>query len=268
MQGTVSRTEQAAEIAKWFADHPEAFGKYHLAAWNCKHFATFCQTTTLTPQDLSKALEHFEGSLPNAYLRKNANAVSRQAQKIVRRNVLKQFSGVSPNRRVVGDEESFSNEDDEIDAGDIEYLSEEEERDPFEEDSHQCQKTDIDIRCPHESLQQDRDDTIWPPKSSTCDGGLRNSSGVKPISVASQNLVELCDHTWVFNSSKQIMTRMSTKPCRWKVACSKMRRRSGQSVTASGFGSNGPRFESGRGRCVESLDKALYSHCPKEKPSQ
>ena len=42
---------------------------------------------------------------------------------------------------------------------------------------------------------------------------------------------------------------------------------SGQSVTASDFGSNGPRFESGRGRCVESLDKALYSHCPKEKPS-
>ena len=45
------------------------------------------------------------------------------------------------------------------------------------------------------------------------------------------------------------------------------RRRSGQSVTASDFGSNGPRFEPGRGRCVESLDKALYSHCPKEKPS-
>ena len=42
---------------------------------------------------------------------------------------------------------------------------------------------------------------------------------------------------------------------------------SGQSVTASDFGSNGPRFESGRGRCVESLDKALYSHCPKEKSS-
>ena len=41
----------------------------------------------------------------------------------------------------------------------------------------------------------------------------------------------------------------------------------GQSVTASDFGSNGPRFQSGRGRCVESLDKALYSHCPKEKPS-
>ena len=38
---------------------------------------------------------------------------------------------------------------------------------------------------------------------------------------------------------------------------------SGQSVTASDFGSNGPRFESGRGRCVESLDKALYSHCSK-----
>ena len=34
------------------------------------------------------------------------------------------------------------------------------------------------------------------------------------------------------------------------------RRRSGQSVTASDFGSNGPRFESGRGLCVESLDKA------------
>ena len=44
-------------------------------------------------------------------------------------------------------------------------------------------------------------------------------------------------------------------------------RRSGQSVTASNFGSKGPRFESGRGRCVESLDKALYSHWPKEKPS-
>ena len=42
---------------------------------------------------------------------------------------------------------------------------------------------------------------------------------------------------------------------------------SGQSVMASDFGSNGPRFESGRGRCVESLDKARYSHCPKEKPS-
>ena len=40
---------------------------------------------------------------------------------------------------------------------------------------------------------------------------------------------------------------------------SSSKRRSGQSVTASDFGSNGPRFESGRGRCVESLDKALYS---------
>ena len=34
-------------------------------------------------------------------------------------------------------------------------------------------------------------------------------------------------------------------------------RGSGQSVTASDFGSNGPRFESGRGRCVESLDDSL-----------
>ena len=34
-------------------------------------------------------------------------------------------------------------------------------------------------------------------------------------------------------------------------------RRSGQSVTASDFGSNGPRFESGLGRCVESLDSLL-----------
>ena len=50
---------------------------------------------------------------------------------------------------------------------------------------------------------------------------------------------------------------------KWKTK----RRRSGQSITASDFGSNGPRFESGRGRCIESLDKALYSHCPKEKPS-
>ena len=48
---------------------------------------------------------------------------------------------------------------------------------------------------------------------------------------------------------------------------SEIRRRSGQSVKASDFGSNGSRFESGRGRCVESLGKALYSHCPKEKPS-
>ena len=47
----------------------------------------------------------------------------------------------------------------------------------------------------------------------------------------------------------------------------KWRRRSSQSVTASDFGSNGLRFESGRGRCVESLDKALYSHCLKKKPS-
>ena len=47
----------------------------------------------------------------------------------------------------------------------------------------------------------------------------------------------------------------------------KGKRRSGQSVTASDFGSNGPRFESGRDRCLESLGKALYSHCPKEKPS-
>ena len=36
---------------------------------------------------------------------------------------------------------------------------------------------------------------------------------------------------------------------------------------AQDFGSNGPRFEFGCGRCVESLDKALHSHCPKEKPS-
>ena len=53
----------------------------------------------------------------------------------------------------------------------------------------------------------------------------------------------------------------------FRSSASLKRRRSGQSVTASDFGSNGPRFESGRGRCVESLDKALYSHCPKEKPS-
>ena len=62
--------------------------------------------------------------------------------------------------------------------------------------------------------------------------------------------------------------------CKWVVYVWRLantprtqRRRSGQSVTASDFGSNGPRFESGRGRCVESLDKALHSHCPKEKPS-
>ena len=52
----------------------------------------------------------------------------------------------------------------------------------------------------------------------------------------------------------------------WKLI-TRQGRHSGQSVMASDFGSNGPRFESGRGRCVESLDKALYSHCPKEKPS-
>ena len=54
---------------------------------------------------------------------------------------------------------------------------------------------------------------------------------------------------------------------RQKVLTRKVWRRNGQSVTASDLGSNGPRFESGRGRCVESLDKALYSHCPEEKPS-
>ena len=57
-------------------------------------------------------------------------------------------------------------------------------------------------------------------------------------------------------------------PCgRHYFSPNKKGRHSGQSVTASDFGSNGPRFESGLGRCVESLDKALYSHCPKEKPS-
>ena len=53
------------------------------------------------------------------------------------------------------------------------------------------------------------------------------------------------------------------RPSNWsKIALTKatkltLRRRSGQSIMASDFGSNGPRFESGRGRCVESLDKAL-----------
>ena len=55
--------------------------------------------------------------------------------------------------------------------------------------------------------------------------------------------------------------------CSGVVGCSLHWSCSGQLVTSSDFGSNGPRFESGRGRCVESLDKALYSHCPKEKPS-
>ena len=68
-------------------------------------------------------------------------------------------------------------------------------------------------------------------------------------------------------SSDQICTRPRFLLKFWSTKVVAMRRRSGQSVTASDFGSNGPRFESGRGRCVESLDKALYSHCPKEKPS-
>ena len=49
-------------------------------------------------------------------------------------------------------------------------------------------------------------------------------------------------------------------PRKWQVARIRQprieRRRSGRLVTASDFGSNGPRIESGRGRCVESLDKA------------
>ena len=62
----------------------------------------------------------------------------------------------------------------------------------------------------------------------------------------------------------QLLKTPTVRLCVWLVI---RRRRSGQSVTASDFGSNGPRFESDRGRCVESLDKALYSLCPKEKPS-
>ena len=67
----------------------------------------------------------------------------------------------------------------------------------------------------------------------------------------------------LFTYNKRL-SRCQQKTCQNE---KKMWRRSGQSVMASDFGSNGPRFESGRGRCVESLDKALYSHCPKEKPS-
>lgn len=38
---------RAAEIARWFASNPKAFGDYCLATWNCEHFATFCHTTTI-----------------------------------------------------------------------------------------------------------------------------------------------------------------------------------------------------------------------------
>ena len=79
--------------------------------------------------------------------------------------------------------------------------------------------------------------------------------GIKPMSHV---------HLWVTNLRRHFF--FLTFSCLWENKPGK-RRRSGQSVTASDFGSNGPRFESGRGRCVESLDKALYSHCPKEKPS-
>ena len=67
--------------------------------------------------------------------------------------------------------------------------------------------------------------------------------------------------------SGKVPGRLESQANSEEIAYDSRRRRSGQSVTASDFGSNGPRFESGRGRCVESLDKALYSHCPKEKPS-
>ena len=70
-----------------------------------------------------------------------------------------------------------------------------------------------------------------------------------------------------FSCPVLVLKSMSTVPLPGDLQLSSRRRRSGQSVTASNFGSNGPRFESDRGRCVESLDKALYSHCPKEKPS-
>ena len=56
---------------------------------------------------------------------------------------------------------------------------------------------------------------------------------------------------------KQIKKKQQEGQAQWPI---------GYGVGLRIFGSNGPRFESGRGRCVESLDKALYSHCPKEKP--
>ena len=73
--------------------------------------------------------------------------------------------------------------------------------------------------------------------------------------------------TFLTFSSFELKFSQKTWKDTWHQDPAEKRRRSGQSVTASDFGSNGPRFESGRGRCVESLDKALYSHCPKEKPS-
>lgn len=49
--------DNAAEVAKWFADNGQQFGEYNLEKWNCEHFATFCKTTDRIPALLTKELE-------------------------------------------------------------------------------------------------------------------------------------------------------------------------------------------------------------------
>lgn len=44
--------ENTIAVARWFAKHPEAFGEYDTADWNCEVFASFCKTTVLTVKDL------------------------------------------------------------------------------------------------------------------------------------------------------------------------------------------------------------------------
>ena len=101
-------------------------------------------------------------------------------------------------------------------------------------------------------------DTSWvlrrdpAAKSSTCtsSNGLEEGVFFSRLSTAQVCIAE------VRSCKVENMTTLLKQTCGgilrlWAICC-------GQSVTASDIRSNGPRFESGRGRCVESLDKALY----------
>ena len=46
--------ENACEVAKYFAQNPQLFGKYSFVDRNCEHFAMFCRTTRLTVKDLKE----------------------------------------------------------------------------------------------------------------------------------------------------------------------------------------------------------------------
>ena len=91
----------------------------------------------------------------------------------------------------------------------------------------------------------------------------RHNFSVQQTNRATSKIQVLIFKIFFLSSSIFVIETSSLNHQHMQQKCQK----SGQSVTATDFGSNGLRFESGRDRCVESLDKALYSHCPKEKPS-